>query len=145
MINALRLKRTQQPISVFSYSQLPNHIITRKPSSLRFVQSVSRPGSEPNKTDSSNEMDQEKGPAKEMDQKKSPETSNTSDTMSSMGEAYATRSDEEGFGGIYGGNQYLDKDDDEKNVHGKDTEFDESQGSEVKEKEKARNQSKIAS
>lgn len=34
--------------------------------------------------------------------------------MSSFGEGYATRSDEEGFGGIYGGNQ----EDEEKIVHG---------------------------
>lgn len=34
--------------------------------------------------------------------------------MSSFGEGYATRSDEEGFGGIYGGNQ----EDEEKVVHG---------------------------
>lgn len=44
------------------------------------------------------------------------------DTMSSFGVGYATRSDEEGFGGIYGGNQYAgeqekvgeDEDDDKK-------------------------------
>lgn len=59
--------------------------------------------------------------------------------MTSFGEGYATRSDEEGFGGIYGGNQYVVKD---KNGH---EEFDHKQGSEVKETEKARNQSKAAS
>ncbi|KAL0350347.1 UNVERIFIED_CONTAM: hypothetical protein Sradi_4183900 [Sesamum radiatum] len=62
--------------------------------------------------------------------------------MTSFGEGYATRSDEEGFGGIYGGNQYVVKDTDDKNAH---EEFDHNQGSEVKEKEKARNQSQIAS
>ncbi|CAA0833851.1 Unknown protein [Striga hermonthica] len=113
MINALRSTRRQQHyIPVFSCSNLPNHTITRKPSGLRFASS----GSEPNRTDSSDEMDQEKSPAKEMDQKKSPEKSNIRDTMSSMGEGYATRSDEEGFGGIYGGNQYLGKDDEEENI-----------------------------
>lgn len=36
----------------------------------------------------------------------------------SFGEGYATRSDEEGFGGIYGGNQSLSHDDEDKDVHG---------------------------
>ncbi|EYU40157.1 hypothetical protein MIMGU_mgv1a016129mg [Erythranthe guttata] len=130
MINAA-LKSARHP-SVFSYS-LPNQIITRrKPSGIRFAQSGS-----------STQPDQ-------MDQKTVPE-SHTKDTMSSFGEGYATRSDEEGFGGIYGGNQYFGKDKDEKLgnenegkiVHEDADEFDHSQGSEVKEKEKARNQSNV--
>ncbi|XP_024978740.1 uncharacterized protein LOC112515976 isoform X2 [Cynara cardunculus var. scolymus] len=41
------------------------------------------------------------------------------DVMShSFGEGYATRSDEEGFGGIYGRNQSLSHEDEEKVVHG---------------------------
>ncbi|XP_076938040.1 uncharacterized protein LOC143606009 [Bidens hawaiensis] len=41
------------------------------------------------------------------------------DVMShSFGEGYATRSDEEGFGGIYGGNQSLSHEDEDKIVHG---------------------------
>lgn len=35
-------------------------------------------------------------------------------TIASFGEGYATRSDEEGFGGIYGENQQLTKKDEEK-------------------------------
>ncbi|XP_076895623.1 uncharacterized protein LOC143548302 [Bidens hawaiensis] len=63
------------------------------------------------------------------------------DVMShSFGEGYATRSDEEGFGGIYGGNQSLSHEDEDKIVHGNCPEYDKSQGSEVKEKEKARHQ-----
>ncbi|KAL8257197.1 hypothetical protein R6Q59_029238 [Mikania micrantha] len=67
------------------------------------------------------------------------------DVMSySFGEGYATRSDEEGFGGIYRGNQSLCRDDDEdKIVHGNCPEYDKTQGSEVKEKEKARNQAAV--
>lgn len=43
----------------------------------------------------------------------------TRDVMShSFGEGYATRSDEEGFGGVYGGNQSLSHDDEDKIVHG---------------------------
>lgn len=57
--------------------------------------------------------------------------------MSSFGEGYATRSDEEGFGGIYGGNQYVSKEGEEKD------EFDHNQGSHVKEKEKARHQTSV--
>lgn len=41
------------------------------------------------------------------------------DVMShSFGEGYATRSDEEGFGGVYGGNQSLSHEDEDKIVHG---------------------------
>lgn len=35
----------------------------------------------------------------------------------SFGEGYATRSDEEGFGGIYGGNQSLPKTETDKFIH----------------------------
>ncbi|XP_074572363.1 uncharacterized protein LOC141828877 [Curcuma longa] len=70
------------------------------------------------------QQQQQKDPAKEH---------HHGDMMShSFGEGYSTRSDEEGFGGIYGGNPST------KDGHPAD--FDESQGSEVKEKEKARNQ-----
>ncbi|XP_076893715.1 uncharacterized protein LOC143545778 [Bidens hawaiensis] len=63
------------------------------------------------------------------------------DVMShSFGEGYATRSDEEGFGGIYGGNQSLSHEDEDKIIHGNSPEYDKTQGSEVKEKEKARHQ-----
>ncbi|KAK6150901.1 hypothetical protein DH2020_015833 [Rehmannia glutinosa] len=126
LLNALRSTRPHP--SLFSYS-LPNHI-TRKPCGIRFAQAVSGP----KQPDSSDDMESKQGPQ-----------SKTRDTMSSFGEGYATRSDEEGFGGTYGGNQYLRKDNEEINVHGKEPEFDQSQGSEVKEKEKARNQHKVAS
>jgi len=35
----------------------------------------------------------------------------------SFGEGYATRSDEEGFGGIYGGNQSMPKTETDKFIH----------------------------
>lgn len=35
----------------------------------------------------------------------------------SFGEGYATRSDEEGFGGIYGGNQTIPKTETDKEIH----------------------------
>ncbi|PKI63663.1 uncharacterized protein LOC116201821 [Punica granatum] len=57
----------------------------------------------------------------------------------SFGEGYATRSDEEGFGGIYGGNQPGEiKHANE--IHEDHPLYDRTQGSEVKEKEKARHQ-----
>ncbi|GAB2282738.1 hypothetical protein Dimus_017277 [Dionaea muscipula] len=64
-----------------------------------------------------------------------PNPTPTDDVMSdSFGEGYATRSDEEGFGGIYGGGNRSDK------VIHKNTDYDKSQGSDVTEKEKARHQ-----
>ncbi|KAL6542286.1 hypothetical protein OROMI_023888 [Orobanche minor] len=132
MLNAVRsVSRTQHNQSFHSYS-LCNHIIIKRISSgVGFVQSGS---GRPNQHESSCKMDP----------KQSPEYK-TRDTMSSFGEAYATRSDDEGFGGIYGGNQYLHKDTEDKNAHGEAPELERNQGSEVKEKEKARNQTKVPS
>ncbi|XP_058080920.1 uncharacterized protein LOC131229076 [Magnolia sinica] len=63
------------------------------------------------------------------------------DVMSqSFGEGYSTRSDEEGFGGVYGGNQAFRKREEGEDIHEKHPEYDKSQGSEVKEKEKGRHQ-----
>ncbi|KAL6843475.1 hypothetical protein ACP4OV_026537 [Aristida adscensionis] len=62
----------------------------------------------------------------------------TGDVMShSFGEGYSTRSDEEGFGGVYGGNDPVEHPGTE--VHPSHPEYDTTQGSEVKEKERARN------
>lgn len=73
-----------------------------------------------------------------MDKKPENPNEKTGDVMShSYGEGYATRSDEEGFGGIYGGNQTLQK---ENEIHENHPDYDKTQGSESKEKEKARNQ-----
>ncbi|RCV41148.1 hypothetical protein SEVIR_9G110600v4 [Setaria viridis] len=61
----------------------------------------------------------------------------TGDVMShSFGEGYSTRSDEEGFGGVYGGTDPVEHHGTE--IHPSHPEYDTSQGSEVKEKEKAR-------
>ncbi|XP_022773988.1 uncharacterized protein LOC111316238 [Durio zibethinus] len=65
----------------------------------------------------------------------------TGDLMShSFGEGYATRSDEEGFGGIYGGNQSKSEIQTDKEINENHPAYDKSQGTEVKEKEKARHQ-----
>ncbi|KAL3813210.1 hypothetical protein ACJIZ3_014478 [Penstemon smallii] len=126
MFNAFRSVRTNTPLC-FSPS-LPNQITGKIPAGVRFAKTVS--GS--NQPDLSNKMDQNQ------------ESVSKTGDMSSFGEGYATRSDEEGFGGIYGGNQSLSKEDEDKIVHGNALEYDESQGSEVKEKETARNQKKMA-
>ncbi|KAG2546257.1 uncharacterized protein LOC120649932 [Panicum virgatum] len=61
----------------------------------------------------------------------------TGDVMThSFGEGYSTRSDEEGFGGVYGGNDPVEHPGTE--IHPSHPEYDTTQGSEVKEKEKAR-------
>ncbi|XP_022893905.1 uncharacterized protein LOC111408371 [Olea europaea var. sylvestris] len=67
------------------------------------------------------------------------------ETIASFGEGYAMRSNEEGFGGIYGGNRIISKEDEEKIVHGNVPEYDKSQGSEVKEKERVISQNKVES
>lgn len=73
-----------------------------------------------------------------------PKKTTSVDPMSnSYGEGYAIRSDEEGFGGIYGGNQSLHLEECNKGdvAHEKNhsDDYDKMQGSEVKEKEKGRN------
>ncbi|KAG2720056.1 hypothetical protein I3760_02G018000 [Carya illinoinensis] len=65
------------------------------------------------------------------------------DVMShSFGEGYATRSDEEGYGGIYGRNQSFPQahTEQDKHIHENHPAYDKTQGSEVKEKENARHQ-----
>ncbi|MCE3216189.1 hypothetical protein HAX54_005336 [Datura stramonium] len=128
MINAIRLaNRAQPPPSVLS-NPLPYHIARSSASEITFRQVVTSAG-QPD-----HNMDHTKKPAPDQEHK-------AADTMSSSyGDAYATRSDEEGFGGIYGGN----KEDEENIKHGKAPEYDTKQGSEVEEKEKARNQREAA-
>ncbi|TMW99487.1 hypothetical protein EJD97_002468 [Solanum chilense] len=127
MINTIKLaNRAQIPPSVLS-NPLPYHI-ARNNSDIRFRQFVTSAG----QPDNNNNMDQTNN---------KPQQDKAADTMSSSyGDAYATRSDEEGFGGIYGGN----KEDEENIEHGKAPEYETKQGSEVKEKEKARNQPQAA-
>ncbi|XP_060194437.1 uncharacterized protein LOC132623665 [Lycium barbarum] len=130
MINAIRLaNRAQPPQSLFS-NPLPYHIGRNSGGEIRFRQVVTSAG-QPD-----HNMDQTKKPAADKQ-----EEGKAADTMSSCyGDAYATRSDEEGFGGIYGRN----KEDEENIIQGKAPEYDPKQGSEVKEKEKARNQRQAA-
>nr|URN45685.1 LEA1 [Pongamia pinnata] len=100
----------------------------RETSALRFCTEPDRT----NNTQSAHKMD-------DKTQKPSEENTHThGDAMShSFGVGYATRSDEEGFGGIYGGNQSIPKTETDKYVHENHSAYDKTQGSEGKEKEKA--------
>ncbi|GAV68772.1 hypothetical protein CFOL_v3_12275 [Cephalotus follicularis] len=121
MIHAFKIVRTQ-PLSTFSSYPLPSQL-GKKTSAIKFRQVTTMSSKPDNK-------DKEQNPNEK-----------TGDVMShSFGEGYATRSDEEGFGGIYGDNQSqcnIQKDED---IHESHPAYDKSQGSEVKEKEKARHQ-----
>ncbi|XVE82630.1 hypothetical protein DITRI_Ditri16bG0021600 [Diplodiscus trichospermus] len=77
-----------------------------------------------------------------MDQKEENPKEKSGDVMShSFGEGYATRSEEEGFGGIYGrDDESITDTKSNKKIHEDHPAYDKSQGSEVKEKEKARHQ-----
>ncbi|XP_056170058.1 uncharacterized protein LOC130138839 [Syzygium oleosum] len=63
----------------------------------------------------------------------------------SFGEGYATRSDEEGFGGIYEGSKSANNIQVDRDIHANHPAYDKTQGSEVKEKEKARHQTGASS
>lgn len=99
----------------------------------RETSSVVRFCTQPDHSDTTQKMDK--------DQKPSEETNKHGDVMShSFGEGYATRCDEEGFGGIYAANQSLSKTETDKFIHENHPAYDKTQGSEVKEKEKSRHQ-----
>ncbi|KAF3440795.1 hypothetical protein FNV43_RR19081 [Rhamnella rubrinervis] len=125
MIRTIRSVRTQTP-TLISPTNLPSNFGS-KASVVRFRQVTSLS----NKADiTPPNMDKEKKPNEK-----------TGDVMShSFGEGYATRSDEEGFGGVYGGNQSILKTEEDQLIHENHPAYDKTQGSEVKEKEKARNQ-----
>ncbi|KAK9285159.1 hypothetical protein L1049_024345 [Liquidambar formosana] len=130
MIHTIRSVRTQLPPTLLSSSPLPSRI-GRRTSSVRFPQAKvepKKPVEEPDNMDKANNQNQKTG-----------------DVMShSFGEGYATRSDEEGFGGIYRGNQLLRKPQGENVIDENHPEYDKSQGSEMKEKEKGRHQTNAA-
>ncbi|CAI9780535.1 unnamed protein product [Fraxinus pennsylvanica] len=118
MFKAVRSVRVLPSAALIS-SQLPNSI-SRRGCGVRFAQAMSGP----NQPQSTEKIDQ------------SQESKNQrGETIDSFGEGYASRSDEEGFGRMYGGNQSISKEDEEKIGHGNAPEYDISQGSEVKEKE----------
>ncbi|XWS45409.1 hypothetical protein CRYUN_Cryun15aG0134100 [Craigia yunnanensis] len=77
-----------------------------------------------------------------MDQKEKNPNEKSGDVMShSFGEGYATRSNEEGFGG----NESINDIKTDNKIHENHPAYDKTQGGEVKEKEKARNQTNASS
>ncbi|KAL3723847.1 hypothetical protein ACJRO7_035939 [Eucalyptus globulus] len=87
--------------------------------------------------------------ARDMDQRKAERDAKAKtgpDVMAhSFGEGYATRSDEEGFGGIYEGSKSVNNIQVDRDIHAGHPAYDKAQGSEVKEKEKARHQTSASS
>ncbi|KAI8029566.1 hypothetical protein LOK49_LG01G03009 [Camellia lanceoleosa] len=124
MLNAIRLARAQ-PQSLLS-SPIPYHIGRRSCSSsgLKFRQ-------ESNQKSDDMEQKQNNNP-----------NAKTGDVMShSFGEGYASRSDEEGFGGTTcEASDAASKIEQDRMIHENHPAYDKSQGSEVAEKEKARHQ-----
>ncbi|CAO2828140.1 unnamed protein product [Amaranthus hypochondriacus] len=125
MNHAIKLGR-QTTIFSRPNSLSSNSIIsTRKGvDSVRFVQATGN-NNDPKQQPNLHNMD------------KSNKDKNLNVMEESFGKGYATRSDEEGFGGVYGGN---DEDNAAMKIVQDPAHHDSSQGSEVKEKEKARNQ-----
>jgi len=129
MFNAIRSVRIQRPL-LFS-STLPNYPTVQPTSGSRFRQAAANHPE--NKEDMEQSQSQPQHPPDHEDKK--------GDMMShSFGEGYSTRSNDDGFGGVYGGNQSLPGGDEDLGVTVNHPEYDKSQGSEVKEKEKARHQ-----
>ncbi|TKY70380.1 plant/MUD21-2 protein [Spatholobus suberectus] len=122
MLHSIKAVLTYPPVS---FPRSLSSSLGREISAIRFC-------TQP-RTDTAHKMDKT--------QKPSEETAHGDVMSHSFGEGYATRSDEEGFGGIYGGNQSTPKTDQtDKFVHENHPAYDKTQGSEVKEKEKARHQ-----
>ncbi|XP_010550389.1 PREDICTED: uncharacterized protein LOC104821276 [Tarenaya hassleriana] len=122
MINAFKTVRSQPSSAAVFASPIPSRF-GRKATAVRFAATTA--------------TNQQHADKRKMEKTENP-NEKTGDVMShSFGEGYATRSEEEGFGGIYGGNQSIQKD---KEIHENHPAYDKTQGSEVSEKEKARNQ-----
>ncbi|MCL7042183.1 hypothetical protein MKW94_014236 [Papaver nudicaule] len=145
MINAFKVVRFQTSFLPLS-SSFPSSSInsscrrTISCSSVRFEQANTE-SIQPDNSSSSN-MEQQQQPHKVAQVDDKPNEKITGDVMShSFGEGYSTRSDEEGFGGIYSGNQaFPDKEDVVHENHPNHPAYDKTQGSEVSEVEKGRNQ-----
>ncbi|XP_021848950.1 uncharacterized protein [Spinacia oleracea] len=132
MNHAIKLGRLslQSPI-LCSSSGLSSVTGKKGVGSVRFVQVNSSGNDDPNKQSNFRNMDNNTN-------KKDEQQDNNLNVMKeSFGEGYSTRSDDEGFGGIYGGN---DEGNAEMKVVQDPAHHDNDQGSEVKEKEKSRNQ-----
>ncbi|KAK0603106.1 hypothetical protein LWI29_001496 [Acer saccharum] len=126
MNHVIRSIRTNPP-TVFLSPLSP--CVAHKSSAVRFRQATTMQSMRPEKSEST-------------DKSRNP-TEKTGDVMShSFGEGYASRSDEEGFGGTgTGSNQsFPPKAGVDKEIHENHPAYDKTQGSEVKEKETSRHQ-----
>ncbi|ESW28932.1 hypothetical protein PHAVU_002G029900 [Phaseolus vulgaris] len=123
MLHSIKTVLTYQHVSL---SRSLSSKLCREASAVRFC-------TKPDSNSGAHKMDKSHKPSEE---------TKHGDAMShSFGEGYATRSDEEGFGGIYGGKQSMPNTEKDKIIHENHPAYDKTQGSEVKEKEKARHQS----
>ncbi|XP_039155669.1 uncharacterized protein LOC120287064 [Eucalyptus grandis] len=134
-------------LSLFSPPAKPPRLGRRTPGAVSFRNSATQSSRQQESEDDSSSSNNN---SNDMDKRKEEEDDNptvikTGDVMAhSFGEGYSTRSDEEGFGGIYGGNDSC-KVRKAKDIDEDHPEYDKSQGSEVKEKEKARHQHTVDS
>ncbi|XP_050291417.1 uncharacterized protein LOC126732543 [Quercus robur] len=123
MNNAIRLTRTYPP------TLLSVPLPQQKASGIRF-RKITSMSTQPESKQNRDEVQKGLNPNQK-----------TGNVMShSFGDGYATRSDEEGFGGIYGEKQSFQKPQKDEPIHENHPAYDKTQGSEVKEKEKARHQ-----
>ncbi|KAF6158799.1 hypothetical protein GIB67_040313 [Kingdonia uniflora] len=121
MLHALKLLRSQPHLFVSTSS------CYRKTNCVRFCREAKPVSTLPDNMDKSDKQQK-----------------TARDVMSqSFGEGYAARSDEEGFGGIYGWNQSFERPDEVSGIHENHPDFDKTQGSYVAEKEKARLQTHV--
>ncbi|XP_019182850.1 PREDICTED: uncharacterized protein LOC109177832 [Ipomoea nil] len=135
MLTALRLATARTPPPA---SPLPHRLLGRSHIRLRRAVTTGAAGC-PDAAADDDDMQKVNDTEKPPPQPAAEQPPKVGDTMSSFGEGYATRSDEEGFGGIYGGN--TGEEEGEKIIRGNTpAEYGENQGSEVKEKEKGRHQ-----
>ncbi|TXG59629.1 hypothetical protein EZV62_014202 [Acer yangbiense] len=127
MNHVIRSIRTNPPTVFLS---LLSPCVAQKTSAVRFRQATTMQSTRPEKSESTEDKSHNL-------------TKKTGDVMShSFGEGYATRSDEEGFGGTCtGSNQsFPPKAGVDKEIHENHPAYDKNQGSEVKEKETSRHQ-----
>ncbi|XP_074374976.1 uncharacterized protein LOC141716679 isoform X2 [Apium graveolens] len=130
---AIKLTRTHAPSSLLLCSSSAQHHLGRNleaTAGTKFQHSQAKP----------DKMDEAHKSKPEKAEKSKLKTEHGDAAMTeSFGDAYATRSNEEGFGGIYGGNEE-EGGDEVDGTTADEKEYEKSQGSHVEDKDKARNQ-----
>ena len=132
MLHTIKTVLTYSPAA----SSVPRSLSCNRGREVSVVRFCTRPEAETGHSDHNMDKKKDQNPSEE-----AAATTDHGDVMSHpFGEAYATRCDEEGFGGTYGGNQSLPKTETDKFIDENHPAYDKTQGSEVKEKEKGRHQ-----